>query len=129
MFSKLYFIYYSFLKSKKSFDPTFNAVSVVYLTQVIYFFVISILFGKVFGYGIPKFNSSGSINKILFLPFAILWFYFCFRYFRNSLLKSDLKKVLEKNKIGNAKVLVIFILTFIIPLYLLIILSGGQVWK
>ena len=68
MYTKLYFIYYSFLKSKKSFDPTFNAVSVVYLSQVIHFFVVCVFFGKLFGFGVPKFSEIGGTNKMLFLP-------------------------------------------------------------
>lgn len=130
MYTKLYFTYFSFLRSRKSVDPKFEAVSIVFLTQVVHFFIILLLVGIILEVNtIPRFSETRATNRFLFLPIAAIWYYLCFHYLRNKLEKLNPKNQLSKYDIGGWATLALFTISFLLPLYILIILSGGQIWK
>lgn len=80
-------------------------------------------------FDVPALSEDRGTNKILFCIIVVPWIFVVYIFLKNKLAKEDLKILLKKYDYGNLKVLMIFVISFLIPLYILIIATGGQVWK
>ena len=129
MYSKLYIKYYNFLNKRKSFDSMFNASCIVFFTQVVHVFLLILIFSKLLKFEIPSFSDNRSINKLYFSPIAILWLYLTHTFFSSKLKNKDFEKKVNKMKITNLNFFTLIIMTILIPLFLVIILSGGKIWQ
>lgn len=129
MYTTLYFKYYNFLKARKSNDPTFNTSCIIYLTQGIHFFFVALLLGKFLDFKIPSFSADNSTNKLLFFPIGIIWLYFVHKFFSSKLKRTNLEKISGVSELNTQKFIILIIVTILIPLYCIILLSGGQIWK
>jgi len=129
MYSKLYIKYYNFLNKRKSFDSMFNASCIVFFTQVVHVFLLVLIFSKLLKFEIPSFSDNRSINKLYFSPIAILWLYLTHTFFSSKLKNKDFEKKVNKMKITNLNFFTLIIMTILIPLFLVIILSGGKIWQ
>ncbi len=129
MYSKLYIKYYNFLNKRKSFDSMFNASCIVFFTQVVHVFLLILIFSKLLKFEIPSFSDNRSINKLYFFPIAILWLYLTHTFFSSKLKNKDFEKKVNKMKITNLNFFTLIIMTILIPLFLVIILSGGKIWQ
>lgn len=129
MYTNLYFKYYNFLKARKSNDPKFNASCIIYLTQVIHFFFVVLFLGKFLYFKIPSFSADNSTNKLLFFPIGIIWLYFVYKIFSSKLKRINLEKIPAVSELNTQKFLILMIVTILIPLYCIIFLSGGEIWK
>ena len=123
MYIFLYKKIYSYYKLNKNFDPIFNSVCLVFITQVVHFFLLMLILSKIFLFKMYTFSSDSSINKLCFYPIGILWLYLVFRYFKK---KTDTVKIETTTK---KELLLYLIICLLIPLYFIIILSGGKIWK
>ena len=63
------------------------------------------------------------LNKLCFYPIGLLWLYLVFRYFKNKTTNMKVETTSKKELIWY------LIILLFIPLYFIIILSGGQIWK
>jgi len=123
MYVFLYKKIYSYFKMNKNFDPIFNSACLVFIIQGVHFFLLMLILSKIFLLEIFKFSSDNSVNKFYFYPIGILWLYLVFRYFKK-------KTVTIKVEMTTKKELFFYLLfCLLIPLYLIIILSGGKIWK
>lgn len=128
MYTKLYLQYLNFLKLKKNIDPTFNASCIVFLSQCVHFFLGMLILSKLFDFKISSFSSDNSSNRLFFMPVAAIWLYLVHKTFSAKSKKVDFKK--EKiYELNNLQFLILVVVTILIPLYFIIILSGGQIWK
>jgi hypothetical protein len=119
----LYKKIYSYFKLNKNFDPIFNSVCLVFIIQGVHFFLLMLILSKIFLLEMYKFSSVNSVNKLYFYPIGIVWLYLIFKYF---------KKITQTIKIETTtkKELFLYLLfCLLIPLYFIIILSGGKIWK
>ena len=126
MYGKLYYAIYGYFKNKKNHDLLFNTSCLVFISQVIHFFILSLIVLKIFKMEFPKFSGDNSQNKLFFLPLAGIWIFILHKYFQNKLQILEKK---YKNKVFLNNIYWIVILSIIIPLILLIKLSGGSIWK
>ena len=76
---------YSFFLSKKNHDPVFNASGLVFIMQLIHFFLLV----KFFGFKAYAFSSDSTINKLWFYPIGIVWLFLVFKFFNSK--KDKLK--------------------------------------
>lgn len=129
MYTSLYFKFYNFLKSKKSNDPTFNASGLIFIMQLIHFLLVMLLLGKFFQFKVPSFSADNSTNKLMFFPIGILWLYFAHKFFSSKLKQTNLERISGVAELNTQKFVILMIVTILIPLYCIIILSGGQIWK
>jgi hypothetical protein len=123
MYIFLYKKIYSYFKLNKNFDPIFNSVCLVFIIQGVHFFLLMLILSKIFLLEMYKFSSVNSVNKLYFYPIGIVWLYLIFKYF---------KKITQTIKIETTtkKELFLYLLfCLLIPLYFIIILSGGKIWK
>lgn len=127
MYSKLYFIIYSFLKSKKNHDPEFNSSLLVFTSQSMHFLLFAAGFKYFMDLEIPKFSSDSGANKLAVFPIGIIWLITVHYYFKNRIDKMS--KRFKKITLTNTQFTILIILVIILPLYGVIKLSGGEVWK
>lgn len=123
MYVFLYKKNYSYLKKNKNFDPIFNSSCLIFIIQGVHFFLLMLILSKLFLFEIFKFSSDNSINKLCFYPIGLLWLYLVFRYFKNKTTNMKVETTSKKELIWY------LIILLFIPLYFIIILSGGQIWK
>jgi len=128
MYGILYYKIYKFLESKKNHDPVFNAVTVIFLFQILHFSIGLLIVKKITGYTLPNHNEYSSYGKYTLLPFCFIWIAIAYYYFKSKL--EDYKEKYKNDKvISNIQFAIYFLVLFLIPLYAAIKLSGGQIWK
>lgn len=126
MYGKLYYAIYGYFKKQKNHDPLFNTSCFVFISQVIHFFILSLIVLKIFKMEFPKFSGDNSQNKLFFLPLAGIWLFILHKYFQ---IKLQILEKKYKNKVFLNNIYWIVILSIIIPLILLIKLSDSSIWK
>lgn len=104
---------YSFFLSKKNHDPVFNASGLVFIMQLIHFFLLV----KIFGFKVYAFSSDSVINKLWFYPIGIVWLFLVFKFFNSKKDELKVETVSVKDIVLN------LILWLLIPLIILIQLS------
>lgn len=112
MYTRLYFIYFSYLKSKNSFDATFSAASIVVLSQLVHVLLLIVLLENLMNFDVPALSGDRGTNKILFGIIAVPWIFVVYIFLKNKLAKEDLKILLKKYDYGSLKVLMIFVISF-----------------
>jgi hypothetical protein len=127
MYSKLYFIIYAFFKAKKNHDPEFSTVGIVFISQIIHVFLLLLVVKHFIAFEIPKYSNDSAINKLAFFPIGIIWLIIVYYYFKNKIEKMF--KRFNKVTLTNIQFAILIIFVIILPLYSVIILSGGEVWK
>ena len=123
MYVFLYKKVYSYFKMNKNLDPIFNSVCLIFIIQGVHFFLLMLILSKIFLFEMFKFSSDNSLNKLYFYPIGILWLYLVFRYFKK---KTDTIKIETTTK---KELFLYLLICLIIPLYFIIVLSGGKIWK
>ena len=123
MYVFLYKKIYSYLKKNKNSDPIFNGSCLIFIMQGVHFFLLMLILSKLFLFEIFKFSSNNSINKLCFYPIGFLWLYLVFKYFKNKTTNIIVETITKKELIWY------FIFLLIIPLYFIIVLSGGKIWR
>jgi hypothetical protein len=107
----------------KNLDPIFNSVCLIFIIQGVHFFLLMLILSKIFLFEMFKFSSDNSVNKLYFYPIGILWLYLVFRYFKK---KTDTIKIETTTK---KELFLYLLICLLIPLYFIIVLSGGKIWK
>lgn len=125
MYGKFYYNIYVFFKNKNNQDPTFNTACLVFIAQVIHFFVILLSISKILNFDLPVFSKDNSNNKLAFFPIAIVWLILVHKFFGNRI--EFLSSKYKNEKKYNFHIILLFLI--LIPLFILIKLSGGSVWK
>ena len=125
MYTRLFNLFYVFFVRKKTQDPIFDSSCLIFIAQVIHFCFLLLLLSKILNFEILFFSKNNSNNKLAILPFASIWLYFTYKYFKNRINISISK---YEDKSNSYFMIIIFIVIFI-PLYLVIKLSGGSLWK
>jgi len=123
MYIFLYKKIYSYFKLNKNFDPIFNSVSLVFIMQGVHFFLLMLILSRIFLFEMFKFSSDNSVNKLYFYPIGIVWLYLVFRYFKKKTTTIKVEKITKK------ELFLYLLFCLFIPLYGIIILSGGKIWK
>ena len=123
MYIFLYKKIYSYFKLNNNFDPIFNSVCLVFIIQGVHFFLLMLILSKIFLLEMLKFSSVYSINKLYFYPIGIVWLYLNFRYFKKKTDTITVEKTTKK------ELFLYLLFCLLIPLYSIIILSGGKIWK
>jgi hypothetical protein len=123
MYIFLYKKIYSYFKLNKNFDPIFNSVCLVFIIQGVHFFLLMLILSRIFLLEMFKFSSVYSVNKLYFYPIGIVWLYLNFRYFKK---KTD---TITVEKTSKKELFLYLLFCLLIPLYFIIILSGGKIWK
>lgn len=128
MYTYLFKNFYVFFKSRKNPEAVFNSSLLVFLAQGIHFFLLYALVENIFEFRIVELISERkSVSKIYFLPFVFIWMFLVERYFKN---KSNHIKDIEFNKTMNIyQFLILLFSVLVLPLYIVIKLSGGEIWK
>ncbi len=127
MYSKLYFIIYSFFKSKKNHDPVFNCACLVFIAQLVHVFLLLQGIKYLIDFDIPKYSSNSDTNKLAFFPIGIIWLIIVHYFFKNRIDKMSKKYSIPV--ISKMKFIILLIIVIILPLYGVIKLSGGDVWQ
>ncbi|HRE77745.1 MAG TPA: hypothetical protein PLL09_07970 [Flavobacterium sp.] len=127
MYYWLFIKFYNFYKKKNNYDPLFNSVALIFFAQIVHFFLIFLILGSIFNFEIPSFSKDRFVNKLAFLPISLLWLITINNYYKNKLKKSEAKSDYKVLKLYELLLLIFFII--IVPLYVTIRLSGGQIWK
>ena len=125
MYGKLYYNFYSYLKKKNNQDPTFNAACILFIAQIIHFFVLFLSISKILDFELPVFSKDNSDNKLAFLPIAIVWLILGYKFYSSKV--EYLISKFKNEKKYNFFILLLF--SIFIPLYILIKLSGGSIWS
>lgn len=125
MYGKLYYNFYSFLRKKNNQDPAFNAACLLFISQIIHFFVFVLSISKISDFELPVFSKDNSDNKLAFFPIAIVWLILVHKFFENKV--EFLTSKFKNEKKYNFYLMLLF--SIFTPLYILIKLSGGSVWK
>ncbi len=129
MYTALYLKFYNFLKSKKTIDPTFNTSCILFIMQLTHFFLVILLLSKMFHFKVPSLSNDNSTNKLLFYPISILWLYLTHKFFSSKLKRTNSEKISCVRDLNNLKFIILIFVTILLPLYGIIIISGGQIWK
>jgi hypothetical protein len=114
MYSFLFNKFYSYLVSKKTDTPLWHASSLVGFSILVHFFIIFKLFNKKFYYS-PTESYMG--NKLFYMPFAVLYIFLIYTFFKRRIKKIKIGKVSTLYFLG---LILVFI---IVPLCFLIFLS------
>lgn len=125
MYGKLYYNIYSFFKKKNNQDPTFNAAGIVFIAQIIHFFVLLLSISKILDFELPVFSKDNSDNKLAFFPIGVVWLILVHKFFGNKV--EFLASKFKNEKKYNFYLMLLF--SVFIPLYILIKLSGGSIWR
>jgi len=128
MYNWLFFKIYNFYKYRNNHDPLLNSASLVFFAQGVHFFLFLLVFKSIVGFDIPKFSSDNSENKLAFMPISFLWFIIVYIYYENK-LKQEIKSIPEPKILKLYELLILIFMVIFIPLYFIIKLSGGQIWK
>jgi len=127
MYYWLFIKFYNFYKKKNNYDPLFNSVALIFFAQIVHFFLIFIILGSIFNFDIPSFSENRFINKLAFLPISLLWLVTINNYYKNKLKKSVSNS--DHKELKLYEFLASIFLIIVLPLYIAIKLSGGQIWK
>ncbi len=127
MYSRLYYIIYTFFKTKKNHDPEFNTAGIVFIAQVIHLFLILVTIRYFTNFEIPKYSSNSIYNKLAFFPLGIAWLIIVHRFFSQRIEKMTTR--FNKKVLTNVQFTLLIVIVLILPLYALIKISGGEVWK
>lgn len=125
MYSRLYYNIYMFFKDKNNHDPSFNTAGIIFIAQVLHFFVVLMLISKILNFEIPTFSKDNSVNKLAFFPIATIWLILVHKFYEK---KIELLMLKFKNK-KRYNVYLILLFFILIPLLLVIKLSGGVLWR
>ncbi|BCY27418.1 hypothetical protein [Flavobacterium okayamense] len=110
MYTFLYNKFFNFLKSKKSYDPEFNAIGLVFFIQIIHVFLLI----KLIGLKVPAFSKDYMTNKLMFIPFGAVWLYIVYLYFKRKTTQIKFEIVSQKHFV------ILLIFSLLLPLILLI---------
>ena len=127
MYNWLFFKVYNYFKNKNNDDPLFNSVGLVFFAQIVHISLLILIFSKIFDFKIPAFSTDNSTNKMLLLPFMGVLLVLTYFYYKRKVNKNNFKN--NDKPISLYKLILIIFLVIFIPLYFIIKLSGGEVWK
>lgn len=117
MYNRLFVKLFKFLEEKKNHDSVFNAVTMLFIIQVIHLtFILSVL--EFIGFEIRSFLSFNH-SKYLLFPIGGLWIYLLFKFYKK---KSN--GLFEAHKMLKSISIMELILFVIIPLLIVIYLSS-----
>ena len=114
MYSFLLKKIYSYLVSKKTDTPIWHAASLVGVSMLVHFFILFKLFNNNFRYS-PTESYMG--NKLFYMPFAALYIFLIYTFFKRRIKKIKIVKVSTLYFLG---LILVFI---IVPLCFLMFLS------
>lgn len=127
MYNWFFFKIYYFYKSKNNHDPIFNTSILVFFAQGLHFFVILSALQYFLDFDIPTFSSDNSKNKAVFIPIGLIWLILVYFFYRKNVKSLGVKY--NSRPLKLYELLKLLFIIIVIPLYLCIRLSGGQVWK
>jgi|SRR5690554_4616312 len=127
MYNWLFFKIYDYYRNKDNDDPTLNASGLVFIAQGIHVAALLLIFSKIFHFDIPGFSTEKSINKLFFIPILYLWVTFVNRYYKNKVKNRQFRNNIDP--VSLYKLILIVFIIILIPLYFVIRLSGGQIWR
>lgn len=117
MYNRLFVKLFKFLEEKYNDDSVFNAVTMLFIIQVIHLtFVFSLI--ELFGFEIRTYLSFNYSKYVLF-PFGFLCIYLLFKYF-----KKNLNFILIRHENLKPFSLLELIIIIILPLLTMIFLSS-----
>jgi hypothetical protein len=127
MYNWFFYTLYNYFQNKKNYNPLFHSVALVAFAQVIHFCLLSLIIAKLVNFDLKSFSNENSINKLTIFPFALIWLYLIERHYKNKVENKNLK--FSKKVYKLFELILISIIFIFIPLFFLIKLSGGQIWK
>ena len=120
MYNWLFFKIYNFLKQKNNHDSLFNASLLLFFSQGVHFFLVLKLLSYLLDFKILKFSDDNTLNKLTFLPIALIWGYFVYIYYTKKVKKSKQVKI---QSLKTSQFLLLLIIIIIFPLLVLIKIS------
>ena len=127
MYNWLFFKVYDYYRSKNNDDPVFNSSTLVFIAQGVHVILLLLVLSKFIDFSSIWGSSDKSISKFFYIPIFCIWLVLVYRYYRN---KAKLTRPLEvQAPLSLYKLIVIIFVIIIIPIYFIIKLSGGEVWK
>ncbi len=125
MYTWLFFKIYDYYRSKNNDDPVFNSSTLVSIAQGVHVILLLSVLSKFFDFNSIWGDSNKSISKFFYIPIFCIWLVLVYRYYRNK-VKST--RPLEA-PISLYKLIIIIFVVIIIPIYFIIKLSGGEIWR
>lgn len=117
------FIYFYMVKlvEKRNPDHLWYSASFVFLNQIVHFSVFLAILKKIFDIQYPVLSHTYLFNKLLLMPFALIWLIAVHIYFKRQFTK--LSETYLGRKIVTLKNTIIVFSLLLVPLVLGILLS------
>lgn len=109
------------LVEKRNPDPKFYSAGIVFFTQLIHILLPLAIFKVVFKIQYPVFSATYLYNKLLMMPFALIWLIAVHIYFNKKYPK--IKEHYSGQKILTLRNTIIVFSLLLIPLIISIMLS------
>lgn len=121
MYSFIYYYAYK-LVEKRNPEARRHSAWLVYLAQVGQLFLIGTVIRRVTGirFKLPQFSTDPILNRLIILPFFLLWIYVVSKYFYKRFF--IIKEKYENRNMITAKNTVLFISLVILPIIIGILL-------
>lgn len=117
---KLTYYYIFKLTEKRNPDARFGAASFVFITQVAQCFLIFAVIKKIGGLNYPVFSDIYLINKIIMIPFMLIWL-FLVNYYYKKRFDKIVSLFKDESIITFRNTIIVFSL-LLIPIFIGIIL-------
>jgi hypothetical protein len=120
MYTYIYFFIHCAIEKKHP-DPKFLSAGVVAFIQWVHLNLIAICLYKLFNFRIiPVFNETYIYNKLLIMPFLLIWMIITHKYFNKRFIK--LSEQYSGKEIVNIKNTIIVFSILILPIISIILL-------
>ena len=128
MYSWLFNGIYNFLNKKtKDIDPKFSASGIVFISQIAHFALIIMIIQHFADIELPRFSKESFYNKLGLFPIGIIWLILIHVFFKKNFDKIQSKY--GKKAFNRLQFLGLILISVLIPIYIAIKISGGQIWK
>lgn len=117
---RLIYIYIIKLVEKRNPDPQFYAAGYIFFTQLVHVSLLLSIIKKAFNLNYPVFSETYFINKLFWIPIALIWLIIVHIYYKKRL--SNFEKFYSTRKILTLKNTIFVFSSLIIPLLFTILL-------
>jgi hypothetical protein len=126
MYKWLYVQIYYYLHRRKNLDPVYNSTVCISLVITVHLALIALIASKLFSFKIFRFYKESGYNSLAMMPFVILFLFLSYFYY-----KARHKSITEKYRsvLQPLKFYIIMSVVTLLPLYIAIKLSGGEIWR
>lgn len=100
----------------------------VFIAQVVHLSLLAIVAREKFNINLFFINTRGTFGKYAFFPIGVVWLISLYFYYKNKIISR--RNSLKTNTVCSLfQLLLLSILVIVIPLYIAIKLSGGEIWR